>query len=210
MKVEEIKTALKRYGFDNTDPLLTWINAAYHEIESAHGHWSFLELDETIESELGEFNLVASVNRFIKVRDMTTELASGGEGKDLEYMDRRDFMRTFPNALIAGNPEVFTIIGSNKLQVYPDPVGKRKYKVSYIRLLPDLVADAEEPLIPVKNHYTIVRGAAYIALQAENEEERAASAQGQFESDLDKMISNDQRRQIGEPETVVDAQEYSE
>lgn len=208
MKVEEIKTALKRYGFDDSDPLLLWINSAYHEIENAYAHWSWLETEEVVETEAGEFNTVGLINRIIKVRDITNEAVGGGEGRDLEYIDRRELMREYPNLLTKGTPELFTIIGSNKIQVVSVPQTKRKFRVTYIKELPDLALDTDIPLVPVKNHYTIVRGAAYVALQAENEEERAASAQGQFESDLDKMISNDQRRQIGEPDTVMDVQEY--
>lgn len=210
MKVEELKTALKRYGFDDSDPLLLWLNSAYHEIENSYKHWSFLETEEIVETELGEFNTVGLVNRIIKVRDITDEATTGGQGRDLEYMDRRELMREHSNLLEKGLPELFTIIGSSKIQLVPVPSSKRKIRVTYIKELPDLVLDADVPLIPVKNHYTIVRGGAFIALQAENEEERAASAQSQFESDVDKMISNDQVRQIGEPDTVLDVQEYAQ
>lgn len=211
MKVSDLKTALKRYGFDDTDPLLLWLNSAYHEIENAAQHWSFLEGEEELITNVNIFNLpgFALINRMIKLRDVTDELV-GGSGVDLEFMDRREFQRQFSNSLASGNPEYYTILGSNKIQVYPDPTGNRNYKATFVKKLADLVGEAEEPAIPVANHYTIVRGAAYVALQAENEEERAASAQSQFESDLDKMIMNDQIRQIGEMATITDAQGYTD
>jgi hypothetical protein len=208
MKVEELKTLLKRYGFDDEDPLLSWLNAAYHEIENAYEKWSWLEGEELKESAVGEVVLASSIKRMIKLRDVTSELSTGGEGVDLEYMDRRKFMREFPNLLTTGEPEAFTIIGSSKLQVYPVPSSARQFRATFIKALPDLVGNAEEPLIPVSDHYTIVRGAAYLALESENEEERAATAQAQFESALDKMITNDSIRQIGEPGQVEDVMEY--
>lgn len=209
MTVGEIKTALKRYGFDDSDPLLIWINSAYHEIENAYQHWSFLEVDEEIETAERQFNLVGLVTRMMKLRDVTAELTTGGTGLDLTFRDRRRLERDFPNLFVQGEPEYFTIIGSSKLQVYPDPPAKRKYRASYIKELPDLVNDGDIPLIPVRNHFTIVRGAAYVGLQAENEEERAASAQAQFDSDLEKMILNDSNRQIGDTDQVEDTEFYA-
>lgn len=210
MKVSQLKTLLKRYGFDDEDPLLDWLNASYHEIENAHQKWSWLESEEVKESAAGEFSLAASIKRMIKLRDITSELSTGGEGIDLVFMDRRRFMREFPNLLSTGEPETFTIIGSSKLQVYPVPPSQRKYRATYIRALPDLATDEEEPLVPVSDHYTIVRGAAYLALEAENEEERAATAQAQFEAALEKMILNDTIRQVGEPGEVQDVMDYAE
>jgi len=214
MKVAEIKTALKRYGFNDKDPLLEWINAAYHEIESAHTKWSFLEESEvgTIspgEDPDGRFNVSGGVKRFIKVRDITDEATGGGDGVDLEFWDRRKLQREIPNLRAVGKPEIFSILGASTIQVYPVPSDEREIESTYIQELPDLVDDEDEPLIPVANHYTIVRGAAYIGLQAENEEERAASAQAQFESDLQKMIDGDLARQLGAPSSVEDVEEYA-
>lgn len=192
MIVSELKEALKRFGFDNSDPLLTWLNAAMHEIEMAHTKWPFLEATETkilalVGSEDGRFNLAGSAKRIIKVRDVTNELSSGGQGKDLEFMDRRALQREFPNLKAKGKPEVFSILGSNTIQVYPVQDSERTLEVTYISRLADLKGESEEPEIPEAYHYLIVLGAAYVALQAENEEDRAANAQAEFEGKLSKI-----------------------
>jgi hypothetical protein len=215
VKVSQLKTLLKRYGFDDEDPLMEWLNAAYHEIENAYEKWSWLEASEigTIAeggTDDGRFTLTRSVRRFIKVRDVTDETALGGEGLDLKYMDFRAMQREFPNLRTKGNPEYFTILGTDTIQVYPVPGAARDIETSYIFELPDLSTDEEEPLVPVADHYTIVRGAAYVALEAENEEERAATAQAQFESALEKMVTNDSIRQVGEPGEVQDVMEYAD
>lgn len=214
MKVAELKTALERYGFDESDPLLIWLNAAYHEIENAHKRWSFLEETEVGsiapggEAD-GRFNIVGLAKRFVKVRDVTMELVGRGDGRDLEFWDRRKLQREIANLRASGLPEIFSILGRQTLQVYPVPGGSRTLETTYIQELPDLIDDEDEPLIPVSNHFTIVRGAAYIALQAENEEDRAASAQAQFEADLEKMIDADIERQVGEPASVEDVVDYA-
>ena len=214
MKVSDLKKALKRYGFDDNDPLLIWLNAAYHEIENAFQRWSFLEATEVGGVSLGglpdgRFTIGGNVRRLVKVRDTTNEGENQSGGVDLEFWDRRKLQRDLSNLRSRGRPEIFTIIGSSTIQVYPVPEEERTIETSYIAALSDLVNDADEPDIPEANHYTIVRGAAYIGLQAENEEERAASAQGQFEADLSKMIDSDQIRQVGEPPAVVDVMDYA-
>lgn len=212
MTVGELKTLLKRYGFDDSDPLLAWINAAIHEIENAYDRWSFLEKEEELESALRFLELEGNVKRIIKLRDITNEVSpSTGYGVDLEYMDRRAMEREFPNLTETGTyAEYFSIIGSSKLQVLPVPTSTRKYRATFYEELQDLTEDSQEPGLPQSSHYTIVRGAAYIALQAENEEERAASAQAQFEADLEKMITADRVRQKGQAGFVQDTAGYND
>ena len=37
MLVSEARTALKRYGFDDNDPIISWLNEGMHQLEVAHG-----------------------------------------------------------------------------------------------------------------------------------------------------------------------------
>jgi hypothetical protein len=211
MLVSDLKTGLKRFGFDNTDPLLVWLNAAYHFIEESYEKWSFLETTETVSvtqalNPDGRVILAGKVQRIIKVRDIT-DAANGGE-VDLDFWDRRKFGREIWNQKEQGNPTRFTIIGSNTIQVHPVPPPTRTLEVIYIKALSDLAADGEEPLIPVKNHYLIVEKAAAIALQAENEEDRAANAEAIANNGIEKMIHADMKRQVGQPGSTEDVMAY--
>lgn len=206
MLVSELKTGLKRFGFDDNDPLLLWLNASMHEIEEAYENWSWLKESQTINALANVSTLVTvgSIQRVIKLRDVTVNRTPN----DLEYWDERKFEREIDDQALQGNAELFTILGSSSLQVYPVSQAAATYKLRYIKALPDLVADGETPALPTKNHYLIILGAAYVALQAENEEDRAANAQQQFESKLSKMIEADMKRQVGQPSAVEDVMHY--
>lgn len=207
MLVSELKTGLKRFGFDDKDPLLVWLNAGMHEIEEEYPNWSWLKKVQTINALANVSTLVTagSIQRVIKLRDVTP----GREGRDLEYWDERKFDREIDNPALQGNPEIFTIRGSSQLEVYPVPTAATTYKLRFIEALADLVADEETPVLPTKNHYLIVLGGAYIALQAENEEDRAANAQAQFESKLAKMVAADMKRQTGQAGSAEDVMHYA-
>lgn len=209
MLVSELKTALKRYGFDNKDPLLVWLNAAYHQIEKERMAWSWLEELETftLNANTARFTITNDAKRFVKIRDTSDETQKAWSGTDLEYWGRSKLLRSGYNLAQTGNPELYTILKRDTLQVWPVPTAKRTLEVWYIKELADLVGDAEEPGIPVADHYTIVLGAAAIGLQAENEEDRAATAQSQFEVELSRMVTADEERQVGEPDYVEDVSE---
>lgn len=209
MQVGDLKTALKRYGFDDNDPLLIWLNAAYHQIEKERMAWSWLEELETfnLNPNTARFTITNNAKRFIKIRDTSDEAQKAWAGKDLEYWGRSKLLRSAYNLAQTGNPELYTILKRDTLQVWPVPTVQRTLEVWYIKELADLVEDSEEPEVPVADHYTIVLGAAAIGLQAENEEDRAVSAQSQFEVELSRMVTADEERQAGEPEYVEDVNE---
>lgn len=207
MLVSDLKVAVKRYGFDDEDPLLTWINAAYHAIEEEYASWSFLHRMETLVGTANQslFVPTGSVQRAIKFRDITDTL-----DQDLFYWDERKFDREIRNQNEEGNPEVYTIRGTNELQVWPVPNVARTYILRYIEALADLEDDGDEPKLPTKNHFLIAQGAAYIGLQAENEEDRAANAQAQFTTALARMVSSDMNNQTGQSDSAQDVMGYTE
>jgi hypothetical protein len=210
MLVSELKTALFKYGFNANDPWLQWMNEAYHAIEIERKRWPWLEKEETKELLVageGKFVLTSPVKRVVYARDVTKESATSGEGIPLQYIPRTEFERKFRNQKATGNPEYFTILGTNEIQVWPVPTETRKIRVVFIKELVDLANEAAEPPIPQAFHYCIVMGAAYIALMSENEEERANTAQGQFEAKLQKLVEDDMERQIGEAEFVEEVEE---
>jgi hypothetical protein len=208
--LDDLKTALKRYGFDDDDPLAIWINASLHDIES-RDDWRFLQMtSEGIVVPAGN-NVVTTPADFLrpyKLRDTTEELDTGGVGYDLEYWDPRKWDRDIDNQNSQGKCEIYTTWG-NVILVWRVPLIDTTFSLAYQRFLPDLVDGTDVPGIPIKFHYTIVLGAAYRALQAESEEERAQTAQGQFEADIINMIASYGSAQIGEPETVEDTMDYA-
>lgn len=207
MLVGELKTALFKYGFNANDPWLQWLNESYHTIEIERKRWSWLEITETIALGVGVvvLNTAQAMKRPVKVRDVTTELSTGGEAQDLTYVPLTTFEREFGNHKQKGLPEYYTKRGRT-LELWPVPESARSISITYIKELGDLVTEAEEPASPKAAHYCTVIGAAAIGLSAENEEERANIAQGQFEAKLQKLVEDDEEDQIGEPEYVEEVE----
>lgn len=199
MELPDLREALKRYGFNDSDPLNAWINAAYHEIEATHS-WSFLhlELDVSLASGVAEITLPSDFFRPIKMKNLTSK-------RPMFFYQYRRWTRDILDATTVGVPELFTLFGGNILRVYRVPDKAYSFTLSYERKLPDLNDGMPVPLMPEFMHYTIVRGSAYIALQAENEEDRAITAQAQFEEDLVKQIGRYGNEQLGQMDTVDDA-----
>lgn len=205
MNLGELKSALRRYGFNDEDPLDIWINASLHEIEIA-AEWPFLfePHTTTINAGVAAMTLPANFVKPVTVRDVTV----ADREFPLEYWDYRKYEREIEDLEDDGVPEIYTLLGTQTLLVWRVPASARNIEMVYRKTLADLVDDGDVPGLPALHHYTIVRGAAFIGLQAENEEERAITAQGQFENDLGKMLDFYALAELGEPTQVEDVQGY--
>lgn len=208
MILSEMETLLKRYGFDERDPLLAWLNAAMHEIEDDFD-WPWLESNaETIKVAVGinSLALPATALKVIGIRDVTN-LAK------LEYWDRRKFMREISEPAERGQPQCYTLLNTNEVQLWPVPEQEFTYEVIFQGRTTDLANPTDEPTTqgnvwPVNAHFIIVERAAAIALQAENEEERAKSAMEQFEKSLERLRRKFGERELDEPTAVEDVMGY--
>lgn len=198
------KTLLKRYGFDSGDPLIDWLNAALHEIES-YDDWVFLERRTPITVGVGE-NTIVFPSNFFKVQSIRD---STGKDKLIEY-ERTRFDREIFDPTSTGSPWAYVMTGLSTVQLYPVPDASVDFQVTYSIQLDDMADDdnATSPL-PSRFHFPQVVCAAYIGLMAENEEERAGAAQKQYEASLARISSRYDDRTDDEPQAVVDTQGYS-
>lgn len=203
MQLSELQTALKRYGFDDNDPLTTWINAAVHMIENEED-WDWLEAATTLSVPASTSTLTLPSDFFkpVQLVDTTNQAA-------LRYWDVRNFSRNIADQTQTGQPEVYTVIGTNTIQLYPVPDASLSLKLIYERQISDMVNGTDLPTpMPARYHYAIVHGAAYIALQAENEEDRSTVAKAEFDSMIDKMRLATSRKDRSFPDQVQDVQGY--
>lgn len=209
MNLEDMKTALKRYGFDNNDPLTVWLNAAMHDIESAFD-WPWLESNvDNIVVPLGgsTIPLPEEALKVIGIRDTVNFFK-------LKYYERHKFMREIEDPTESGKPEVYTLLNTNEIQLWRVLDGAVTFEVIYQATTPDLVSPEDEPTTsnnvwPSLTSYPIVQRAAQYALQAENEEERAKSAEVQADKALLRLMAKFGERELDEPTTVQDVMGYS-
>lgn len=200
MLVSEGKTSLKRFGFDDTDPLLIWMNAGMRELERAHT-WTFLQSSVVVASSGDAFTLPTDFVKVYSIRDMTT-------GAKLVRLSTSQFERDIEDPTDTGAPQLYRVIGTSDVQVWPLPDFATTYQVVYRTKFTDMSSDVAQMPGPVEIHYPIIQGASYLALQAENEEERAKNAQAQFLAAIDGLWNTYGDNDEDEPQQVVDVMGY--
>jgi hypothetical protein len=203
MLVSEGRTALKRFGFDDNDPIISWLNEGMHQFEDAHD-WPFLQLVTTVATAIGDSTLVlpGPLHKVQSIRDVTSK-------NKLDYITVSEFERTISDPTVRGQPLQYTVTGTETVQFFPVTDLARSFRVVYQFELTDMVLapDAAMPG-PTRIHYPIVQGAAMIALQAENEEDRAVTAKTEFEAAIDRLWTKYSTQEMDEPQQVTDVMGY--
>lgn len=204
MLVSDGKTALKRYGFSDSDPLLVWLNAAKSEFETARD-WPFLFDLSNPSGAVGEdtITLPADFGRVITLRDVTNK-------NKLNWIEPVEFERLIEDPTEDGQPVWYTIYGTDTLVIWRVLDTAVTWRLVYQATLPDMVNDNVSMPGPTRIHYPIVQKAASIALQAENEEDRAISAESQYQSSVGSLWRRFATPVLDEMDQVVDYQGYGD
>lgn len=209
MDVTRFSELLSRYGFDETDPLLEWINAGLFEVMN-EAEWPFLRA-------VGAGIVVPAVNQVVTVPAdfgkpiMLTDVTDGSARFDLEYIDPRRYLREVSTTSVLGVPSLYTILG-DELKLWPASSVPRTVNLFYMKDVAELVNPGDSPTwLPDRWHYSpCVYAMAHIALMAENEEERAQTALAEQNAGIERMLNYYGMDQLGTAETVADVQGYFE
>lgn len=217
MTHDQAKTLLKRYGFDDSDPLDDWLDEGHEMVEDAHD-WPFLEWIETVNMVAGATSrTIGSQTSFkpISVRDATNHRKL--KPKEVQWWERE-----IKDPTATGKPKYYRLTDSFfgtpsiyqfQIDVYPVPDSDISlHVVSQLRSVkPSLlgpVGTTQLQLDPAL-HYPVVLGAAFTGLMAENEEERAQTALQQFDNAVEQRWQRYSRMDIDGPRQVVDVMGYS-
>ena len=203
----QAKTLLKRYGFDDSDPLNDWLDEGLHMVEDAHD-WPFLQTITTINVGAGISTLTfpADFFKIYTVRNVT-------DSRKLKVMDVTQFEREVDDPTVQGSPMYYVITDTDTIQMWPATDSAMTFRVVYQRaltLVSALAGDGTELDGPKTIHYPIVLCAAYIGLMAENEEDRAQQALGQFEARVARTWSKFSSTDRDEVRQVVDVMGYGD
>jgi len=200
-----LKTNLQRYGFDTSDPLQDWINEALHTFEDAYP-WPFLEISTTV-SVVANNDIVplpADFSLLIAEPRFTTESVS------LQYIGVRDLEEQGLDPTSVGLPTRYYFVGPI-MRLWPIPDISRLLRITYHRKVADLTTDGQSPTeIPTKYHYTIVYGAASVALDTEDENDRATKAEDKFQQRISAAIDYYSKKQLASFGQVRDSQGYAD
>jgi hypothetical protein len=216
------KTLLKRYGFDNTDPVLEWLNAGLYEFCIAFD-WPFMARASTTVvpgltaglQSITYLNLTPDQYAVQMVRDTTNDVK-------LQYVEPTQFFRDYSGGTTpsTGGPTKYTITrggqeptvaGSGetmKITLWPTSTVDLNIEVTTAIFPSPMTDEATHLPVPEACCYAVVTASAFIALQAENEEERAQTAQAQFQSRVASLINRYNPDTQDEPGQVSDVQGY--
>jgi len=205
MNLTDLETAVKRYGFDDSDPISTWVNAAMFDVAAATD-WPWLEeLLSPIALASGSqlISLPSDLAKIISLRDITNLVK-------IDYMNRRAFERDIQDPASTGQPQYYTLVGSNNIQIYPTSDGNYNVALYYQREIASLVNPTDVPDMPERTHYAIVLGAVRYALIAESEEERAQAAETTYNDALGRLMTFYGMRELDDPAQVQDTAGYGD
>ncbi len=206
MNLTAMKTSLKRFGFDDSDPLTDWLNFAMHETADYYP-WPFLMASTTNVSVNASGELENIPNDFLKIASLVDH--SGAQTIKLKQVDYTWFEREVLSPTTTGNPELYAVRGDfDDVVVYPVPT-TNDWVMRYLKTLPDLVSDNDVPGLPQAFHFPIVLRAAATGHEAENEEDRAQSKLDQWEAAVVRKIQKYSNSTRGEARQVTDTQGYS-
>jgi hypothetical protein len=201
-----MQVALKRYGFDDNDPLTTWLNASYRFILDQYD-WPQREWKTGFvltsgyryfdQSMITSGTVIFEMIRFLEV-----------DGKNLIQMGPEEWARVIEDQDETGTPEYYKFINDKTFQLWPVPDAAYAGSITLRMGVADLTNPTDVPSLPDSLHYSVVQGAAAIGLEAENEEDRASTERGAVQQAVDNAIAKLRNASGSTVQTVVDAQGY--
>lgn len=191
-----------RFGFDVNDPLIDWINEANAQFQEAF-EWPW---NKTLTQGVMNVGVdILPVSIATALPDAVFILIPGSDSIPLLYKPYHQFLSECAYST-PGQPKYYTKIGTD-FSVSPIPSLAYGYNIYYTALAETFTSDANVPLIPSRYHFALVRGAAAIGLDTENQEERAATQQTRFQEIIDRAVtyySIEQRGSFGRIRNVRD------
>ncbi len=177
------------------------MNAGFQELQDLHV-WPELitTSDISVTASNPVLTLPADFRKPYSIRNMTV-------GSKLKYVDPSWYMRELEDLDEQGEPELYTRIG-DVITLWPVPTTTMTVRMVYQRQLSEMTTDGASMPGPDNFHYPIIQAAAYLALQAENEEERAKNAQTQFLAAAERLWGTYSTLEEDEPQQVVNTQGY--
>jgi hypothetical protein len=203
VNVGQIKTSVKRFGFEDTDPLLDWINEANAQFVEAFD-WPWLK--KTLFGFLTPGTNTLPILPPLSAMPISVVIGVNNSSVPLSYKSFTEFATTTLFTDL-GVPRFWTKMSDTQFFVAPIPDQDYGYTMYYTAAAETFTADTDIPLIPLRYHFALVRGAAAIGLDTENQEDRAATQQQRFQDIIDRALtyySSEQRGSLGRIRNVRD------
>lgn len=199
MKLSDMLSEMADHGFTDTTParLKAFINDAYQDICSREG-WPFLRAAKDVALTAGD-DTVPTTTDIREVRSFVIN----SEYLTLTPIEDDELDKVYAGSLSqTGLPQYYYFEGDTTIKVYPTPDSDYTGTIRYVRIPPDLSADADTPIIPERHHRTIVLSALVSAYRMEDDAELSMVFEAQLENRLARMRRDVFIKQTDRPKTV--------
>lgn len=195
MNLGTIKTAVKRFGFDDSDPLLDWINAAYGEFNDSMENAPWLKGVASNTFAIGNPIVASPTDLLLPTALLYSTASQGKPWYPVEF--KSTLMYELNEQPVETGPPCHWTTAGGGLFVTPNPDIAYFYTLYYDAFAVPLAADVDIPVIPSRYHYSLVQGAASIGLDAENQEDRSQTQRTKFTDTIDRAIAKYRTTQSG-------------
>lgn len=181
MNFEELTAEVYARGFASYEAtesarVKRWINQAIGEICDTKP-WPFLQATKEGTGPL----TIADLGHALTVTNITS-------GEQIPYVPRTQIVGRDPDLNETGIAQCWYQEGETQLAVWPKDTAS-KIQVRYTRVPPELVANADTPLIPTRFHDVIVDGAVIKAYKSNDNFESAQLVRQEWERGMRTMLS---------------------
>lgn len=192
-----------RAGQQTNDPVFTqqvingYINDAMHMVE-ADQDWPWLDATTTFTTQAGVDTYPMST--FAPNGDWArTHYLIVGQQRPMARFSMEELDSRWPASTMTGQPFEWAV-DTDQLVVRPVPDAAYTIKHRYLRGEPDLIGDAQSPLMPAKFHAAICELATWLALRSDREDPRAVACFQAYQQWQTRM--KDDRRRASSPNRV--------
>ena len=141
--------------------IVTWVNAAYEDIQSLHTTWLFRQDDFSVSLISGTYTYTPaslSIDDLLewKTDDVRIYLDAADEAQ-ITYTPWDDFRRAYMiGSLPSGRPSVFSVKPNNSIVFWPTPDGAYTCVGEYVKQVDTLSGNTDTPIFPSDFHMLIV------------------------------------------------------
>jgi hypothetical protein len=196
------------FGFTATDPLLDWINEANAQFVEAYD-WPWLKKEVSGVLSIGA-DVLSTIPPASVVPDAMSIIVTSGSNAvsvPLDYLPASEYRTTCIGSTM-GTPLYWTKISDTDYRITPPSDTAYGYTISYTDIAETFTSDANTPQLPSRYHYALVRGAAAIGLDSDNQEERADRQQERFQEIIDRAMAKYRSEQQGRFSKIRNAAGY--
>lgn len=151
-----------RFNANYQSRIREWVKLAYAKVWG-FADWPFKYDTDSVTVTASDPTPTYTATDVAKILKVADE-----DGMALKYLSKREFDLLYESTTDTGSPEHYKLDGRS-ITLGPIPDSSETFSMTYMRRVPDLADDTDEPEFDSEFHYALVFGATAIGLKLEND-----------------------------------------